>query len=176
MSKYVCQTKCYYLETLWMVGDELPPGLEPNKHFVRSGEFQKETPPPKMTAGDDARPTSVIIDRLKKVFGISVEPGTSRKEAWKLEQEMDAGKKEPKNGKPAKSSDEKKKDTPPVDPSTLAPFCNMSADELNGMKCKEISDHCKAKYGVAVPSAGISKTNLIKKVVEVEEANLKTEG
>jgi len=160
MSEYVCHKECYYMETHFKAGDPLPGGLEPNKHFKRLGEVIAEDRPA-ITAGDDIRSTDEIRASLKEL-GEKVKEGTSRKVMWAREKFL----KGQTFVKPTVTLEELGDD---VDPSTLKPFGEMTPDELQGKTCKEIAEHCMAKYGEKVPHTGISKADLIIKVCAIEE-------
>lgn len=64
--KYVCETKTFLHQHLWNIGDVLPEGLEPNRHFREIGSGKSKKRPPALTKGDDPRATDAIEADIEK--------------------------------------------------------------------------------------------------------------
>lgn len=152
MKKYICVRDCYYLETLWKVGNQLPEGEKPNKHFVALGEGEAiPEDPVALTPGDDKRSTKQII----KDLGNHGRNGMSRKEAFHLWMELvkDGEIEAPKT---AKKSKKEKGGTP------VKPISELTPDELDKMGSKQIGN----TYGVVW--AGKTKEKVIEEALEKE--------
>ena len=76
----VCHTKCYWLETLWQVGEVYKGSVEPNQHFSKDGKIDNPLPPP--DAGADPRSTKTIIKVLKNKYASTNPKSWSRKKLW----------------------------------------------------------------------------------------------
>ena len=78
--KAVCHTKCYWLETLWEVGDVYEGSEKPCKHFSKDGEIGKPVAPP--MACEDTRSTKEIIRLLKDKYNSQKPSSWSRQKLW----------------------------------------------------------------------------------------------
>jgi hypothetical protein len=78
--KAVCHTKCYWLETLWQVGEIYEGKIKPIKHFSSDGKIDKPVPPP--NPGDDKRSNKEIRDTLRDKYGSTKPMSWSRKKLW----------------------------------------------------------------------------------------------
>ncbi len=78
--KAVCHTRCYWLETLWEVGDVYEGSIEPKYHFSKDGELDKPVAPP--MACEDTRSTKEITRLLKDKYGSTKPSSWSRKQLW----------------------------------------------------------------------------------------------
>ena len=83
MSEYkyeaICHTTCYWLETLWDVGEVYEGNVKPNKHFSRDGIKPDGLPAP--TPGDDARSNDELVKALS-AFGVRATKKMGRKKLW----------------------------------------------------------------------------------------------
>jgi len=75
----ICHTTCYWLHTLWVIGDVYEGTFPPNKHFSIDGTKDPETPPD--DAGSDPRSNRELRDLLED-FGKKVPRQWSRKKLW----------------------------------------------------------------------------------------------
>lgn len=184
-NKFICIRKCYYEGKLWEVGEILPDELAPNKHFTLDGQIQAGEKRVAYGPGDDPRSTKQIIADLKKHFGIALDAKTVRKTAW-IEwrnAEEAAGKKglvterpatqnqEPKYGK---ADDPGRFGLPTFDNSILNKnFSDWSPDEIDKTTAKEICQKLNAPpYSLDMKPIGITKADLIKRGIEVEEQQI----
>ena len=78
--KAICHTKCFWLDTLWEVGETYEGDIEPGKHFSESGKPDADLPP--MDAGKDPRSTNELKEILYKA-GFDVPEEWTRKQVWK---------------------------------------------------------------------------------------------
>ena len=79
--KAICHTKCYWLETLWEVGEVYEGDILPNKHFSLDGS--NPNPPPPEIHGDDPRSNLELRIALKKhPYNFTVPKSWSRKQMW----------------------------------------------------------------------------------------------
>ena len=77
----VCHTKCYWLETLWDVGETYTGDIPPNKHFSDTGV--NPNPPPPETVGDDPRSNIELRKALKRhPYNFTVPKSWTRKQMW----------------------------------------------------------------------------------------------
>ena len=75
----ICHTPCYWLETLWIVGDVYEGDIEPIKHFSQDGKIDKPVAP-KM-AGDDKR-SNVQLRKVLTDSGFKPPKTWTRKQLW----------------------------------------------------------------------------------------------
>lgn len=98
--RYVCIRRCYHYRAAvvegkknsyrsYQPGDYLESGAPPNRHFVLEGETPEEEAPIVTTSGDDTRSTKQVIKDLKKIYGIDIDPTSTRKVAFKKWTEME---------------------------------------------------------------------------------------
>lgn len=184
--KYVCIRKCYYLNTLFYVGDVLPAGVKPNKHFVVEGNEPIEEDKVIVVAGDDARSTDQIIADANEL-GCNLDPETPRKEAfasWKKADEAPTKKPAAEPEPPAK--EEGKNETGEEDktetPGTTAPeqpldttdalggkkFAECTPDQLNNPTNAALGELIKTRFNSDVKFAGKSKKQLIEMGLKLE--------
>ena len=78
--KAICHTRCYWLDTLWSVGDVYQGSEKPIKHFSSDGEMGRPVAPP--VAGDDPRSNVEIRKILKDKYGSTKPSSWSRKQLW----------------------------------------------------------------------------------------------
>jgi hypothetical protein len=77
----VCHTTCYWLETLWLVGEVYEGDAPPNKHFSIDGKLDVPLPPP--DAGGDLRSNIELRQELKRApFNFDAPKNWSRKKLW----------------------------------------------------------------------------------------------
>ena len=77
--KGICHTKCYWLNTLWDIGETYEGDLPLIKHFSDDGTKDAALPPPK--AGSDPRSNAVLREEIE-MMGVSVPKNWSRKKVW----------------------------------------------------------------------------------------------
>ena len=78
--KAICHTKCYWLETLWQIGEVYEGVYEPGKHFSADGKLDNPLPPP--DAGADKRSNKEIREILKSKDNSTKPKSWSRKKLW----------------------------------------------------------------------------------------------
>lgn len=77
----ICHTKCYWLDTLWEIGEIYDGDIPPNKHFSDDGKTDSSTPPP--SPGRDPRPTIELKSILSSApFNYKIPTRWSRKQIW----------------------------------------------------------------------------------------------
>jgi hypothetical protein len=76
----ICFRKCYWLDTLWDIGEVYAGDIPPNKHFNETGKPDAELPP--MDAGMDPRPTKELKAMLE-ALNFKIPTSWSRKRIWK---------------------------------------------------------------------------------------------
>lgn len=90
MSEYkytaICHTTCYWLNTLWQIGEVYQGDTPPNKHFSESGVKDPALPPP--NPGSDGRSTKELREILEN-YGAKVPSQWSRKKVWSKLQELE---------------------------------------------------------------------------------------
>jgi hypothetical protein len=90
MAEYreVCHTECYWLNTLWHVGEVYEGNLKPEFHFSEDGKLDKPLPPPE--PGLDPRSNKVLRATLRKApFNFDAPKEWSRKKVWAKLQEFE---------------------------------------------------------------------------------------
>lgn len=83
MAEYtgICHTKCYWLDTIWDIGETYEGSIPPNKHFSTDGK--KEVPDPPRNAGSDRRSNIELREALKQhPFNFSAPKSWTRKKLW----------------------------------------------------------------------------------------------
>jgi len=86
--KAICHTKCYWLDTLWDVGEIYEGEVPPIKHFSQDGV--NPDPPPPETFGDDPRSNIELIAALKKhPYNFTAPKSWSRKQIWAKFKELE---------------------------------------------------------------------------------------
>ena len=131
--KAVCHTMCYWLETLWRVGDVYEGSNEPNQHFSLDGKIDNPLPPP--AASDDPRSNDEIRKTLKDKYGSTKPSSWSRKQIWAALKEFET----------AESRDEVT--NPSTDSIVIESFpakCGFNAKSQAGLSAHErVCDKCK---------------------------------
>jgi len=164
-NQYICVRNCYYgppgHRKLFKVGELLPAGWEPNKHFIAGAKVPpEETNSPARTPGDDSRPTVQIIMDLRMKYGIDMR-GRTRKEAFaewiKAENQKDvAVKPEPVLKEGA------------TDPLNGRRFSDMSPDEINNSKRDDIVEAINHRFKMDMTHGNKSKVELIQYGIDLE--------
>lgn len=177
MTDYICIRDCYYANPphRFKVGDKLPSGLEPNKHFV-SADMARITPEKKVYGpGDDPRSTDSMREELKRrnVFM----PDAPRKELWNKLREME-GVQDLKAGPSTAITNGPKK---PIAPSEVGrttfdnPILNKNfedwgPDDIDQTTAKEICMKLNAPpYSLDMKPTGITKADLVGHGLKIEE-------
>lgn len=162
MDKYICIRSCFYMNHLWKKGDVFNvEGAEPNKHFALNG-IQKTKERVIYTAGDDKRSTKEMHAILEKTYGVKDVYKLSRKEAFKLLMEKEGQKEEP-------IKKEIKAPAPPTQTKIDKLFSNMTPDEIAMLTVPQIKEHLKDKPYSLDFSGYVTKADLIKHAIKVEE-------
>ncbi len=153
---YTCIRKCYHHNTLFRVGEKLPPGVKPNKHFHKDGEeFTQEAPI--LAACDDSRTAEEIaLDIESRGEKVPAKIRKSHKKVFALWVEV-----KDLPIKDAKRETKQKKPTKIVE--DVKPISSLSPDALDALKPKEIGE----MYGIAWQ--GKSKATLIEEALEKEK-------
>ena len=134
----VCHTKCYWLETLWLVGEDYEGSAEPNHHFSEDGKI--ENPPPPPTAGDDPRSTKAIRQILKNKYSSTNPQSWPRKKLWQKLHEFE-------------TLQEMDEATSEGEPTTFKALCGYIAKSKAGCVAHERS--CEKCGQLALPKVAV---------------------
>ncbi len=165
--EFVCIRDCFYgppgYRQLFKVGDKLPAGWEPNKHFAStSSGVVKGIEAPK-GPGDDPRSTSKMIQELKLMHGIDM-AGKTRKEVFAAWVEAENA---PKTGAPDAPAPEPEE--PAEDPMADFVFSSMTPDQIEAAKVREIAAAIKYRFNIDVAFVGKTKHELIQMGIDLEQ-------
>ena len=172
--KYVCHRKCYYNNTVFCVGDPLPPGLPPNKHFSIDGEGPDADEKHIVMAGDDPRSTKQIIIDLKEKHGIEMGSKTGRKPAFAkwLKAENAAADKRKEAATPAKTKEKAPAaDADKADDADVLggkKFGECLPDELDKITNEQLGKLINKRFKVDFKFSGKSKKVLIETALKYE--------
>jgi hypothetical protein len=86
--KGICHTVCYWLDTLWQVGEVYEGSIPLIKHFSVDGEIDRPLPPP--DAGSDPRSNKELRRSLKADYNFTAPRGYTRKQLWKKLMELES--------------------------------------------------------------------------------------
>jgi len=159
MGSYVCIRDCYYgpqgYRNLFKVGDLLPAGWQPGKHFAEIGGGKKpiEYAAP-LVAGDDPRSTKEIINDLKTKHGIDMR-GKPRKEAFAAWLAAEAG-------NPVFTTELVERVQDPLD--------GLAFSEINVSRTRknDIESAIEERFAIDVKTSGKTKKELVEMAVELE--------
>ena len=87
MYNAICHTDCYWLETLWKIGNIYEGVIKPNKHFSDDGKIDNPLPPP--NPGADKRSNVQLREELQSNFNFKARSKATRKELWSKLQELE---------------------------------------------------------------------------------------
>ena len=82
----ICHTTCYWLDTLWEIGEVYEGNIPPNKHFSEDGKKDAALPPP--NAGSDRRSNLELREAIED-FGVNVPKSWTRKKLWARLKELE---------------------------------------------------------------------------------------
>lgn len=165
MSKqYVCVRDCYYgppgCRKLFKVGEVLPSGWKPNKHFIEGATVPpEETNGPPRTPGDDPRPTRTIINDLLSIHDIDMR-GKTRKEVFAAWLVAESEKEVNPTGKEVLVDPDK---TGPKneDPFGTRKFSSFTPDMIESAKRDDIVDSINRRFKLDLTHGGKSKAQLV---------------
>jgi len=167
--KYVAIRDCFYgpkgYHTLFQVGDYLPEGWEPGKHFVREGDESKEVPLILKGPGDDVRSTKQIVFDLKAKFGIDATNMTRKEAFWAWMEAEEAA------SEPVVALDPVPGVTD-VDPMGTLRFGDLTFDDIQGITAKNLIASMSMRFDLDVKHAGKSKAELVELGKELESKQL----
>lgn len=174
--KYICIRKCHYLDRLWEPGEQFVPpfdGAAPNRHFQINGKpvgDERIVQGP----GDDPRSTAQMKKDLE-TMGVDAD-GMSRKDIWRKLVDLQGGvstapaHKDHQAADPNNSGARHNQERVPSNPSANKLFSDMGPDDIDGLTVKDIRAKLStAPYSLELGSGVISKADLIKRGIAVEE-------
>ena len=167
--KFVCIRECHYgprgYRKRFEIGEELPSNWRPGKHFVPAEAFGDALAGATaiVTPADDPRSTKKIIKDLKKKHKIELDPKSSRKEAFYAWVDAEAALEE----KPVEEPETDVGDQT-ADPLGALKFGQLTEEDIDAFKAKELVQSLQIRYGVELTFAGKSKRELVDYGIEQE--------